>query len=128
MRKTIFIDWDGTCVEHSGEVTDICGNFDAPVLPGVVDTFARWRREEAVVIITTARPESMRELTIRQIQCCGLWYDQLVMGIGRGRRYVINDTKPDLKEADGSDYQSAIGITLNRNEGLANLAEGILDV
>jgi hypothetical protein len=45
----------------------------------------------------------------------GIIYDKLILGIGGGKRVLINDRKPD----DNEDY--AIAINLKRNSGIKNL-------
>jgi hypothetical protein len=51
--------------------------------------------------------------TKQELEKIGVKYHQLVMGIGRGTRYIINDKDPEVPEVD-----RAVGINLNRNEGL----------
>jgi hypothetical protein len=41
------------------------------------------------------RKESMRKVTEKQLSKAGIFYDLLIMGIGGGPRYLINDKKPD---------------------------------
>ena len=57
----------------------------------------------------------MRKVTERQLSECGIFYDQLIMGIGGGKRVLINDRKPNKTE----DY--AISINLKRNYGIADI-------
>jgi hypothetical protein len=56
----------------------------------------------------------MRTQTERQLQEVGIFYDQLIMGIGGGPRVLINDNKPDGKEA-------AFAINIERNKGINDL-------
>jgi len=51
--------------------------------------------------------------TKQELEKAGIKYHQIVMGIGRGTRYVINDRDPEEPNVD-----RAVGINLNRNEGL----------
>jgi hypothetical protein len=37
----------------------------------------------------------MRTVTENQLKDVGIFYDQLIMGVGGGTRYLINDTKPE---------------------------------
>jgi len=112
--KTVFIDIDGTVFEHQGQTTTICEKTPV-VLPGVKDKFDEWDRLGYNIIITTGRRESFREITEKQLKEAGLFYDQLVMGIGGGARVLINDMKPHTDEA------TAVAITLTRNEGLGGV-------
>jgi hypothetical protein len=98
--KTIFCDIDGTILrqvpfndldEHTFEV-----------LPGAREKFEEWLKAGHYIVITTARPESYRGLTIRQLRRAGLSPHQLVMGIGRGERILINNNssnEPDVARA-----------------------------
>ena len=114
MRKTIFCDIDGTLIHHWGEkcLVKTMEN-DAILLPDVLETVDGWKNKEYMIILTTARPESMREITEKQLQSVGLFYDKLIMGLPRGKRVVVNDCKPNMEE-------TAVGVTVERNKGLAN--------
>jgi len=113
-KKTLIVDIDGTVLKHHGD--GFKGQFDNPltVLPGVVAKFKQWDIKSYNIIFLTGRRESHREETEKQLKDLGLIYDQLVMGVGPGPRYLINDRTPD-----GEDYAHAIN--LDRNEGFSGL-------
>ncbi len=67
----------------------------------------------AHVVITTARPPEYELFTKQELEKIGVKHHQLIMGIGRGTRYIINDRDPEAPEVD-----RAVGINLNRNQGL----------
>lgn len=115
-RTTLFIDVDGTVLEHAGDATGCCTR-DLKALPGVVQSFNDWSGSGACIVITTARKESMRAQTEEQLRKAGLFWDFLLMGVGSGRRIVIND----VKNIDGKVYNTAIGVNLKRNEGFENI-------
>lgn len=108
---TYFVDIDGTLVVYRkfSEINEV------PLTPiqSVIDKVNSEYDNGAHVVITTARPESFRDFTINELQIIGIKYHQLIMGIGRGTRYIINDRDPEAPEVD-----RAVGINLNRNEGL----------
>jgi hypothetical protein len=85
------------------------------ILEGTLEKLEEWDRAGYKIILTTGRRESMREQTQRQLSDVGIFYDQLIMGIGGGKRYLINDLKPDQKEK----YAEAINLT--RDEGVKNV-------
>ena len=85
------------------------------LLPGTIETIIEWDRKGYNIILTTGRRESMRCVTEKQLSEVGIIYDQLIMGIKGGKRYLINDKKPD-----GVDNY-AIAINLTRDEGIKNL-------
>lgn len=98
--KTIFCDIDGTILRQVpfNELDE--HNFE--VLPGAREKFEEWLEAGHYIVITTARPESYRDLTIRQLGRAGLAAHQLVMGIGRGGRILINNNssnEPDVARA-----------------------------
>jgi hypothetical protein len=65
------------------------------------------------IVITTARPIELELFTKQELESAGVKYHQIIFGIARGTRYIINDRDPKAPEID-----RAIGINLNRNEGL----------
>ena len=98
--KTIFCDIDGTILRQVpfNELDEY--NFE--VLPGAREKFREWLKAGHYIVITTARPESYRDLTMRQLGRAGLSAHQLVMGIGRGERILINNNssnEPDVARA-----------------------------
>ena len=107
MIKTIFCDIDGTLLKFSGDSGFM--NNTMP-LKGVVDTMLQWHIKGYKVILVTGRPEPYRQRTEEQLQEVGVMYDQLVMGVGTGPRYLINDVTPEGK-------QTAFGISVEKNKG-----------
>lgn len=87
--KTIFSDIDGTLIEQV-RFEELNPNI-VNVLPGVKEKFNQWFDEGHYIVLTTARPEPLREITIQQLQNAGILYHQLVMGIGREERILINN-------------------------------------
>lgn len=57
----------------------------------------------------------MRKFTEEQLEAAGIFYDQLIMGIGGGVRVLINDLKP------GSDEQTAIAFNIKRDIGISKI-------
>lgn len=112
---TIFCDIDGTLVKHYSPIMSCKPGFKMTLLPETLETILEWDRKGYNIILTTGRRESMRKETERQLSEVGIIYDQLIMGIKGGKRYLINDRKPQGSE----DY--AIAINLKRNRGIKNL-------
>ena len=113
MNKTIFLDIDGCLVEHSGSMVEQ-QEFPA-LLPGTLDKLVEWDRKGYKIILTTGRREGIRKQTEEMLRHHKIFYDVLLMGLPRGPRVVINDTKPDLGEP------TAVGITLERNKGISEV-------
>jgi len=113
-QKTIFSDIDGTLV-HQVNFDDI-DPFTAKALPGVVETFTKLFKEGHHIVLTTARPEYLRDTTIQEMDLLGIPFHQLVMGIGRAERILINN-KSDKRPEE----VRASGIQLEKNEGFENV-------
>lgn len=109
--KTYFLDIDGTLIKHIGFF-----NREMPeqpeLLDGVKEKLTEWMQDDSIIVITTARRESLREVTVRQLSKVGIHYDHLIMGCGSGERIIINDTK------EGSDEPTAFAYVAKRNTGL----------
>lgn len=113
LKKTIFLDIDGCIFKHQGNMST---QYKEPiVLPGVIEKINEWDRNEYKIILVTGRRECMRKITEEQLLKYGIFYDQLVMGINRGERIIINDMKP------GRNINMASAINIVRNEGLINV-------
>ena len=113
-NKTIFCDIDGTLIKHHGNGhTQI--QKEPVILEGVIEKFVEWDRQSYKIILVTGRKESTRFVTEQQLRKIGIFYDQLIMGIGPGKRYLINDFKPNSQE------KTAIAINLTRNKGIKDV-------
>lgn len=114
MYKTIFCDIDGTLVKHCLPTDSSSPNCKLELLPGTTDKMLEWSRKGYKVILTTGRRESQRAVTEKQLSEACISYDQLIMGIGRGERVIINDKKEDGKI-------SCSAICVERNKGLKDI-------
>lgn len=112
--KTVFCDIDGCIFKHHGDILAII-NSPCELLPGVRDTFASWGRKGYTIVLTTGRPESLRDLTNQQIFKSGLYCHHLIMDLPRGPRVIINDVKPERG------IETAACINLDRNKGMKNV-------
>lgn len=111
---TIILDIDGCIFKHSGKLSSQIaqGKFVQQILPGVVERFNEWDSKGYRIILLTGSKESARDVTEEQLRSYNLFWDQLVMGVGGGKRVLINDLKPN------SDEPTAIAVNLVRNQGL----------
>ena len=98
------IDLDGTILKHNGY-------FDGKdeLLPGVKELWNTFAENDAIVI-TTAREERFREVTIQLLNELGLRYDHIIFNLPRGERIVVNDTKPE-------GLKTAIAWNIKRDKG-----------
>lgn len=113
-KVTIFCDIDGTLVFHHNPTTTSKNLHKMDLLPGTLDKFIEWEKKGYYIVLTTARKESMRKVTKKQLTEVGIFYDQLIMGISSGKRYLINDSKPD-------GTLTSFSINTSRNEGIKNI-------
>ena len=113
--KTIICDIDGLLFRHCGDINT--QHLSKPVLlAGVKEKFKEWDRKGYNIILMTGRRESTREYTEKQLTESGIFFDQLVMGVGGGVRVLINDRK---EKGSGN---TAVAINVVRNvEGLSNV-------
>lgn len=113
--KTIFLDIDGTLVAHKGSIErQFIENLE--LLPGTLEKLSEWDRKGYNIILTTGRRESTRKRTEEQLAEKGIYYDQLIMGLGGGIRVLINDKKPNSEE------DTAICFNLQRNSGVKDVS------
>ena len=112
--KTIICDIDGTLVKHSKPSTVANTVYRMELLPGTLAKLEEWEAKGYRIILLTGRKESMRRVTEKQLRDVGIFYDQLIMGVGGGVRYIVNDIKPNGSE-------SAFAINVERNKGIENI-------
>ena len=109
--KTIILDIDGTLVEHAPPNIAQGYNHSMKVLDGTIEKLIEWDKKGYNIILLTGRRESLRQQTERQLTEVGIFYDQLIMGVGGGCRVLINDKKPDGEI-------TSIAFNPERNEGI----------
>ena len=114
-KKTIFCDIDGTLIKHHGSLSAQV-NKKPEILEGTLKKFDEWDRMCYNIILVTGRKESLRKFTEGQLASLGIVYDQLIMGLGGGPRYLINDLKPHKPE-----MTTAVAINLPRNKGIGDV-------
>lgn len=112
--KTIICDIDGTLVKHNTPSTVANPAYKMELLPDTLLKLEEWEAKGYRIILLTGRKESMREVTENQLRDVGIFYDQLIMGVGGGVRYLVNDTKPNGNQA-------AFAINVERNKGVGNI-------
>lgn len=112
--KTIICDIDGTLVEHNIPSVTASSFAQIKLLDGAIEKLLEWERKGYNIILLTGRKESMRKVTEQQLSSVGIFYDQLIMGVGGGERHLVNDIKPTGK-------LSAYAHNVERNVGVKGL-------
>ena len=110
-NKTIFTDIDGTLV-HQVNFENL-DPFTSKALPGAVEILTKMYKQGHHIVLTTARPEELRDLTIQEMDLLGIPFHQLVMGIGRSERILINN-----KSNKNPKEKRATAIEVHKNGGL----------
>jgi len=111
--KTIFSDIDGTLIEQA-RFEDLDPNV-ANVLPGVKEKMDEWYEAGHHIVLTTARPWNLELVTKQQMQNAGIRYHQLLMGIGREERILINNNSKGEPNAP-----RAMAVAVGRDAGFTN--------
>ena len=110
---TYFFDIDGTIFKY--RQFESYENTPAELTPGAKEKLHEIRNEGHTIILTTARPESLRLFTVLELEKAVIPYDQLFMGLARGTRHLVNDMSPS------SPGNRAIPWNLVRDEGLQGI-------
>ena len=92
LPSTFFIDIDGCLVNHKGKLSQ---QFDSEIIENTIDLIDQIEKNSGKIILTTGRKESMRDATVKMLEKLNIFYDQLIMGLNRGPRILINDLKPN---------------------------------
>lgn len=108
-KNTIFCDIDGTIFKYR-KFEDMTST-KPELVDSVVSQLKNWYEEGHHVVLTTARPHEYRSHTLKELFENNIKYHQLVMGIERGPRYLINDMDPEKEE------KRAIAVNLIRDKG-----------
>lgn len=108
--STIFIDLDGTILKHSHRYSLI--HTGPKLLDGVREKLDYWDSIGHTIVLVTARKESARKQTEEDLRSLMVPYDQLIMGVSSGNRYLIND------KLNESSNDRAISINVITDSGL----------
>ena len=107
--KCLFVDIDGTLITNSSHHFPPYTGSGEPIEDNI-DLLAELHEQgKAKIILTTSRPERLRQLTIQELQTKGIPFDDLVMGLPHCQRIVINDF------ARSNPYPSCKSINIPRN-------------
>jgi uncharacterized HAD superfamily protein len=111
--KTIFSDIDGTLIEQV-RFEELDPNV-VNVLPGVREKMNEWYEAGHHIVLTTARPWHLELITKQQMERAGIRYHQIVMGIGREERILINNNSKGEPNAP-----RAMAVAVGRDAGFTN--------
>ena len=107
--KCLFVDIDGTLITNSSHHFPPYVGSGEPI-ENNIDYLAELHEQgKAKIVLTTSRPERLRQITITELQTKGIPYDELVMGLPHCQRVIINDF------ARSNPYPSCKAINIPRN-------------
>ena len=109
-KSTYFCDIDGTIFKYRKFETYL--ETDVEVIETSKNFLEERKNEGHMIVLTTARPNSLRVHTEWELETNYIPYDYLLMGIERGPRYLINDMDPN------NPGERAIGMNLIRDKGI----------
>lgn len=118
---TLMIDFDGVLVNNSAQYFNpIWGTTES--LKDNVDYLKELHDKGKIqIIITTARTEEFKEITLKQIKKYNIPYDKIVFGCWHSKRILINDF------AGSNNYRTADSINIKRNSNdLKSYLKGLL--
>jgi hypothetical protein len=117
-NATIFCDIDGVLIQTGLEEEGFDEFFtpDMGYMPPSIDGAAKqtlnWHRKGHQIILTTGRPEYLREVTEYTLRVNHIFFDRLIMGVGCGPRVLINDTH--------NEKPKAFAINIKRNQKMGD--------
>lgn len=107
---TIFCDIDGTIFNYRKFNTYLTST-PTPVT-SVVNELNRLKKEGHTIVLTSARPEELRQHTIKELNNADVPFNQLVLGLARGTRFLVNDMEDPTKPR-------AVSVNIKRDEGFS---------
>jgi len=113
--RCLFVDIDGTLVSNSSIHFPPYVGTGEPLNSNISLLRSLYDYGKVKIILTTSRPERLRELTIDEMGKYNIPYDTLIMGLPHCKRVVINDF------ANSNPYPACESINLPRNSD--NLTE-----
>ena len=113
-HPTLFVDIDGTIIKYR-KFSELSTSVLTPI-QDVIDFVNNSYDKGCHIVITTARPQTFELFTKQELEKLGVKYHQMLMGIGRGTRVILNDKDPDAPE-----LPRAWGINFTRDQGLKDI-------
>tara|TARA_B110000046_G_scaffold186020_1_gene231460 strand:+ start:8065 stop:9141 length:1077 start_codon:yes stop_codon:yes gene_type:complete len=108
---TLFVDIDGTLVKNSSShFPPYIGNTD-PITDNINIINKLFKSGKFQIILTTARPEKYRDVTLSQMEKEGIPFNKLIMGLYHSKRIIINDY------SKSNPFKSCDSINLKRDSG-----------
>lgn len=110
-KCTLFVDIDGTLIKYR-KFCDYQTTDPEPVLHAI-NPVNKAFKDGHHIVLTTARPEWLRDHTVKEMEEIGVQYHKLIMGLERGCRILINDNEK-------VNVDRTFAFNLLRDEGFSN--------
>jgi thiamine kinase-like enzyme len=112
--ETIFCDIDGVLIKHNNSSNN---NLKDNILIGnCVNKLKNLREDNKKIILVTARPKKTEKEFKILLKQLDILYDDIVMDLNPGPRYLINDIKPS-----NPFVKQSLSYNIIRNSGIDNL-------
>lgn len=106
---TLFLDIDGVVFKNTGEFSLRTWG-EMPVIEKNVQYLRKIKQQGyTTIVLTTARPEEYKKITIDSLESNNVPYDKIILGLPHAQRIVINDY------ADTNPYPSCSAINIKRD-------------
>ena len=113
--RTLFLDIDGTIITNSSIQFPPYVGEGKPIESNIKYLQDIYAEGKTYIVLTTSRPDHLRDITLEEMSRHGIPYDQLVMGLPHCKRVVVNDF------ARSNTFPSCEAINIPRNN--ENLSE-----
>ena len=113
--RTLFLDIDGTIITNSSIQFPPYVGEGKPIESNIKYLQEIYAQGKTYIVLTTSRPDHLRDITLEEMSRHGIPYDQLVMGLPHCKRVVVNDF------ARSNTFPSCEAINIPRNN--ENLSE-----
>lgn len=113
--ETILCDVDGVLLKHNSHSNDLLNNNS--ILGNCVKKIKEWRDNNKKIILITARPKNTLITFKKLLEELDIKYDDIIMGLNPGPRYLINDIKPSHPFV-----KQSVSFNITRDYGINNIS------
>lgn len=105
---TLFCDVDGVLLKNGSKFAE--NGWETKGLESNLNKIKELQRSGSLyLVLTSSRPESAIEYTVKELSKYGVMVDRCIFGLPHTRRYLVNDYSPT------NPYPSAVAINLERD-------------
>ena len=112
--ENIICDIDGVLIKHNSHSnTNLNDNI---FIDNCSNKLLEWKNSHKKIILMTSRSKNTKNELITLLKINNIYFDELIMGVNPGTRYVINDIKPS-----NIFTKQAFEINVIRDKGISNI-------